>query len=1237
MEKEKFVTTSPQKINASPEFAPSVQGSNPHGEPNGQNLSSSQNLTISQEILTKKRPIRTDISFSYCRELINKPVKNSDKAKTNFHSMSGNVDNIIDIYRKGFAVSPFHYRNNYKNSENATVAGLLIVDIDNQGWFEKEIIDGNSNNNEYESNNGYENQIKPENDLGNQPHNENGYESNNGCENQIKPENDLGNQPHNGNGNIINNGNGDKNGRENGNNGRKIVKQKVYQHQLTLEEYQSIDFCRKYTFAITTANHRSTWHRFRVFLPLPMDIDKTTYEVAVRHLNTLLNGAVDINATNPSIGFYGNSNGILYKSDDFQGLDYNWLSQLQPEVEKIKTQQEKQKQKLAKKIAKHQKKLAKSATARDIIEALSYVSSEDYDTWTRVGFALHHTFNGSDEGLEIYDNWSSKANNYSGRRVIEYKWESFSKSRTNKPITIATVFMWAIEQGYKPPRKIRRRLDARDYFEDYKTFSYPISLECHKNYGSDKTINEINPHNSNYLDNEINTNKKGYFPEEIIAQIPRQGLVFIQGDMGTGKTYLAEKIVREFKAQGKYVLSPDSTRSLCQQSANRYGIYYKTHDDTTPIKNLRSQGIKTTYDSFAKYENEAPDCIIFDEILSSEYHLLLGNTKVEDNREDVIFAVRSVVKSCIEKGGLVLCMDEMLLDLCIDLMKDFAGDIEPFIVVNHYRNNNYKTYQLLNADDPKKILFTMPTLGLKPFYCCDSQKEVIALYKELSETFPEKNFKHIHQGNANQPENKKLLNNPTLWLQNNQCDGLIVSPTIVCGFSIEGNLFDAVIGNFFGVLPVNQCRQMLRRIRSDIPRYVYASSHGLSYANQFDYEKITEKAIAKKKNKLDLLRISNLIARSDSPKEIIATLNSMIDSTTDTWKNIELTTQSKYIAFINAGKANYRENIFTELAESGSTIIYNYTYDSFVSEFEEVGFTNKKITENSNKNFKTIIKNHKEGVINQKAKNLAHADTHGMNREESEYILTNQHRYDDDEIAKAQKFIYQEMLPSVELTEDFIKEFLLKNNHKLKSVERHFWLNNFSLLKKKETIKTLNWLGRSKNLIYLEHNNDDLLPQVHLLKLLEVQKFIELDGYFTKNDKSINSFFKRAIKHGKELKEYFNLEVTKDSKPIKVLRNLLKTIGISLESKVKKINKKVTRIYIVDKNYLDDTVRQSILDSYKIRNTMVKTVKEKLKKISHIFLNHKKPEIITNNGIEPNEKGNKTDFISYNNQVNFVT
>jgi len=52
-----------------------------------------------------------------------------------------------------------------------------------------------------------------------------------------------------------------------------------------------------------------------------------------------------------------------------------------------------------------------------------------HDDWIKVGMALHHYFAGSDEGLEIFDYWSSKGKKYKGRKELEQKWRSFKHLR----------------------------------------------------------------------------------------------------------------------------------------------------------------------------------------------------------------------------------------------------------------------------------------------------------------------------------------------------------------------------------------------------------------------------------------------------------------------------------------------------------------------------------------------------------------------------------------------------------------------------------------------------------------------------------------------------------------------------------------------------------------------------------------------------------------------------------------
>lgn len=54
--------------------------------------------------------------------------------------------------------------------------------------------------------------------------------------------------------------------------------------------------------------------------------------------------------------------------------------------------------------------------------------NEDYDTWLKVGMALHHEFAGSTEALDLWDEWSSTAANYANRDDLERRWEAFGKS-----------------------------------------------------------------------------------------------------------------------------------------------------------------------------------------------------------------------------------------------------------------------------------------------------------------------------------------------------------------------------------------------------------------------------------------------------------------------------------------------------------------------------------------------------------------------------------------------------------------------------------------------------------------------------------------------------------------------------------------------------------------------------------------------------------------------------------------
>lgn len=86
----------------------------------------------------------------------------------------------------------------------------------------------------------------------------------------------------------------------------------------------------------------------------------------------------------------------------------------------------------------------------NIMDMLSSISAEDYDTWRDVGMALHYT--DPADGLEVWDWWSGTASNYDGG-AVRREWRNFSRRghQTSNPVTLATVRRLAELHGWIDP------------------------------------------------------------------------------------------------------------------------------------------------------------------------------------------------------------------------------------------------------------------------------------------------------------------------------------------------------------------------------------------------------------------------------------------------------------------------------------------------------------------------------------------------------------------------------------------------------------------------------------------------------------------------------------------------------------------------------------------------------------------------------------------------------------------
>lgn len=92
---------------------------------------------------------------------------------------------------------------------------------------------------------------------------------------------------------------------------------------------------------------------------------------------------------------------------------------------------------------------------------------EDYDTWFQVGMALHHQYDGDDEGLQLWHEWSETADNYDADS-LERHWKSFAiTGKKRAPITARFILKLAREAAEHAEQQLS--LELRDAFLSAKT------------------------------------------------------------------------------------------------------------------------------------------------------------------------------------------------------------------------------------------------------------------------------------------------------------------------------------------------------------------------------------------------------------------------------------------------------------------------------------------------------------------------------------------------------------------------------------------------------------------------------------------------------------------------------------------------------------------------------------------------------------------------------------------------
>jgi len=112
-----------------------------------------------------------------------------------------------------------------------------------------------------------------------------------------------------------------------------------------------------------------------------------------------------------------------------------------------------------------------------------------HDTWVRVGMALHHQYDGSDEGLGLFIEWSERSKDYD-LREIEQRWPTWGAGTYGgKPVTAASIVAMqkkAVKRADDPTRRLKP-LALSEWIKRYamvagksETEVYDTGVEVHR-------------------------------------------------------------------------------------------------------------------------------------------------------------------------------------------------------------------------------------------------------------------------------------------------------------------------------------------------------------------------------------------------------------------------------------------------------------------------------------------------------------------------------------------------------------------------------------------------------------------------------------------------------------------------------------------------------------------------------------------------------------------------------------
>lgn len=248
--------------------------------------------------------------------------------------------------------------------------------------------------------------------------------------------------------------------------GNPVKGEKVYKHQMTLEESLEHPFIKQHCALIyTTASHKPDWHKFRLVFLFPEYVEGV--DVVESAINLLLEQLPhDPVCKDASRVFFGSSKAEIPLINPSATLPSDWIERARATAEASRLETEQRLKEIDESNKKFQSVVSREGWDVDALieQALNYIparcpGSNNYDECTKVLMALVNHY-GKERAAIIGERWSPSIKGSTWD--IEKKIKSYKRGGIN----IGTLFHIAKQYGFRFP-KLQNNSKGRKMSENY--------------------------------------------------------------------------------------------------------------------------------------------------------------------------------------------------------------------------------------------------------------------------------------------------------------------------------------------------------------------------------------------------------------------------------------------------------------------------------------------------------------------------------------------------------------------------------------------------------------------------------------------------------------------------------------------------------------------------------------------------------------------------------------------------